>query len=80
MKEAAFLAGRIPPQARAMIRIGEVMRRTGKSRSTIWRDVKAKRFPAPVSTGPNSIAWYDDEVADWQDGLERVWAAPDEAA
>ncbi len=61
------------PLTRTMIRANEVMERTGKSRTTIWRDVRAGRFPPPVSTGPNSVAWFEDEVRAWQDGLDRIW-------
>ncbi len=38
---------------------------TGKSRITIWRDVKAGTFPAPIELGPNSVGWYEDEINDW---------------
>lgn len=77
VKEAALNAYRIgdgeSSTARAMIRLKEVMKRTGKSRTTIWRNVRAGTFPAPVSTGPQSIAWFEDEVQEWQDSLKRVW-------
>ena len=39
--------------------------RTGKSRVQIWRDVRARRFPAPLELGPNSVGWFEDEVEDW---------------
>ena len=43
-------------------RVGE---RVGKTRITIWRDVKAGTFPAPIELGPNSVGWYEDEIDDW---------------
>jgi prophage regulatory protein len=43
----------------------------GKSRVQIWRDVRAGRFPAPVELGPNSIAWYRNEVDTWKAGRPR---------
>ncbi|MFB3111810.1 MAG: helix-turn-helix transcriptional regulator [Gemmatimonadales bacterium] len=52
----------------------EVQFRTGgKSRTTLWRDVRAGRFPAPVKVGPNRIGWLESEIEDWQENLPRVW-------
>jgi predicted DNA-binding transcriptional regulator AlpA len=36
-----------------------------KSRVQLWRDIRAGRFPAPIETGSNSIAWFKLEVDDW---------------
>jgi predicted DNA-binding transcriptional regulator AlpA len=33
-----------------------------KSRVQLWRDIRAGRFPAPIETGPNSIAWFRSEI------------------
>jgi len=71
LEDCPAISARGPP--RPMIRLNEVMERSGKSRTTIWRDVRANRFPSPVATGPNSIAWFEDEIQVWQDNLERVW-------
>ncbi len=52
----------------------EVKVRTGdKSRTTIWRDVRAGRFPAPVKVGRNRIGWLESEIEEWQENLPRVW-------
>ncbi len=52
----------------------EVQVRTGgSSRTTIWRDVRAGRFPAPVKVGRNRIGWLESEIEDWQENLPRVW-------
>ncbi len=56
---------------RRIIRAKEVSERTGKSRVQIWRDVRAGKFPAPVSLGPNSIGWYEDEIAGWLESRPR---------
>ena len=52
------------------------MARMGWSRTTLWRRVRAGEFPAPVSTGANSIAFYEDEVDTAQANLPRVTYAP----
>lgn len=46
-------------------RLPAVMARTGKSRSQIYRDVAAGRFPAPVKLGERSSAWDSSEVDRW---------------
>jgi prophage regulatory protein len=53
-----------------------VHERTGKSRSQAWRDIRAGRFPAPVQTGPNSVAWYEHEIDAYVGSLPRATYAP----
>lgn len=48
----------------------------GRSRAQIWRDVKAGNFPAPVRIGPNSNAWWSNELDAYDATLERVSYAP----
>jgi prophage regulatory protein len=44
----------------------EIMGLTGiKSRSTIWRRVKEKTFPAPIRMGENSVRWRESDIRDW---------------
>lgn len=45
---------------------------TGWSRQTLWREVKAQRFPAPIPTSPHRVGWLESEVARWQEArIER---------
>jgi len=48
-----------------LLRRPEVERLTGKSRTTIYTDVRAGRFPAPIRTGQQSVAWLASEVDAW---------------
>ena len=48
-----------------LLRFGEVRRRTGLSRSTIWRMERSGAFPRRVKVSLNVVAWREDEVADW---------------
>jgi predicted DNA-binding transcriptional regulator AlpA len=41
------------------------------SRSTCWRAVRDKRFPAPVQLSKNTVAWRSDSVMDWLERRER---------
>ncbi len=60
---------------RRLLRPKEVMERMGWSRTTLWRRVRDGKFPAPVKTGANSTAFYDDEVDFAQAKFPRVtWA------
>ena len=65
-------------KGRVLIRWPEVYRRCKKSRTQVWRDVRAGKFAAPVQTGPNSIAWWEDEIDAQNESLPRVDYAPDQ--
>ncbi len=54
-----------------MLRPAEVMARTGLSRVTIWRRVKAGNFPAPTELGENSIGWPASVITEWLDNRPR---------
>jgi len=43
----------------------EVLRITGFSAATLWREVKAKRFPTPVSISANRKGFLESEVRAW---------------
>ena len=55
--------------APSILRWPEVHRLTGRSRTQIWRDVRAGKFPAPVKLGENAIGWYEDELIAYQRSL-----------
>ncbi len=48
-----------------MLRAPAVMARTGLSRTTIWRRVRAGTFPAPTELGVNSVGWPDSVISEW---------------
>ena len=56
---------------RKIIRPKELSKQIKKSRVQIWRDVRANKFPAPVSLGPNSIGFYEDEIEHWLESRPR---------
>jgi predicted DNA-binding transcriptional regulator AlpA len=56
----------IPPSGKCrFIRIHEVLVICGMSRTTLYREIKAQNFPAPVKIAARSVAWLEDEVAEW---------------
>ena len=48
-----------------LIRLPEVKRRTGLSKSTIYRIEGEGRFPRRVQLGLRATAWREDEVQTW---------------
>ena len=55
-----------------LLRIREVMARSGiRSKSTIYRLVKAGRFPSPIKPTPGISAWDAEEVDEWLEACAR---------
>jgi prophage regulatory protein len=48
-----------------IIRLPIVKIRTGRSRSSIYADVQAGLFPAPIKIGPRAVGWLESEVEAW---------------
>jgi len=48
-----------------LIRFPKVREKTGKSRTSIWRDERAGLFPRRRRVGANSVAWLESEVDAW---------------
>ena len=57
---------------RSILRFPEVQKKTGTSRSTICRRVRAGTFPQPVALGNGLLGFYDDEIAEWVEARPRV--------
>ena len=48
-----------------MLRLKDVIKKTGLSRSSIYKYISASKFPRPVHLGERTVAWVDSEVEDW---------------
>ena len=48
-----------------LLRWPEVRRRTGLSRTTVWRLVQEGAFPAPRRLSANVVAWLASEIDAW---------------
>ena len=48
-----------------LMRLPAVLSSTGKSRSTLYREIAAGLFPRSVRIGENSTAWLESEVNAW---------------
>jgi predicted DNA-binding transcriptional regulator AlpA len=65
------------PSPRRLERESEVCRRTGRHRSSLWRDVRSGLMPSPVRIGIRSVGWYADEIDDWISSRPRVRRSTD---
>ena len=48
-----------------LLRIRQVLEKTGLSRSSLYRKLKARDFPEPVSLGDRSVAWVEADLDAW---------------
>ena len=48
-----------------ILRLPEVVARTGLSRSTIYVRLEQGRFPRPVSLGSRAVGWIESEIDAW---------------
>lgn len=49
----------------SLIRLPEVLKRTGFGKAWIYRLISEGRFPAPVKIGVRAVAFIDSEVDEW---------------
>lgn len=49
----------------ALIRLRQVMARTGMSRSTIYAYIKDGRFPPPIAISERCVAWVEIDIDRW---------------
>jgi prophage regulatory protein len=52
---------------RRVLRLPEVMQVTGRTRSTIYDDIRRNAFPKPIAIGPRASGWLESEIIDWQE-------------
>ena len=48
-----------------ILRLAFVIKRTGKSRSSIYNGIKQGTFPAQITLGPRSVGWLESSIDDW---------------
>lgn len=48
-----------------ILRLPELLAKTGLSRSTVYAMAKNRTFPQPVSLGLRCSGWLQSEVNDW---------------
>jgi prophage regulatory protein len=48
-----------------ILRKPAVLAKIGYSDTSLWRDVRAGRFPKPIRLGPNRVGWDEGEINRW---------------
>lgn len=56
-----------------VLRLRDVIRQTGLSRSTIYLRISNKEFPQPISLGGRSVGWLQHDIDEWV--LEKIEAS-----
>ena len=56
-----------------VLRLRDVIKQTGLSRSTIYLRIDNSEFPQPISLGGRSVGWLQQEIDEWV--LERIEAS-----
>lgn len=51
--------------AYVLLRLPEVMRRVGLSRSVIYERIRRGAFPKPVNLGGHAVGWLESEINQW---------------
>jgi len=51
--------------AKCILRLPEVSKKSGKSRSSIYRDMALGKFPKQIKLSERSSGWIESEVDQW---------------
>ncbi len=63
-----------------LLRREEVEKRVGLARSSLYREMRAGRFPLPVRVGPKAVRWVASEIEDWVAARPRATGEAQQAA
>jgi prophage regulatory protein len=58
-------------QPGSLIRLADVCRLVGLSRSSIYKRLSDNAFPQPVRLGPRTVRWRIDSIEEWRDSIPR---------
>jgi prophage regulatory protein len=47
------------------MKLKEVIKTTGLSRSSIYAYMSKGEFPKPIQLGPRAVGWIEEEVREW---------------
>jgi prophage regulatory protein len=48
-----------------ILRLQEVLNRTGLSKSAIYEQIHQGQFPKQIKIAPRTVGWLESEVNDW---------------
>tara|TARA_B110000971_G_C19686441_1_gene353423 strand:+ start:233 stop:466 length:234 start_codon:yes stop_codon:yes gene_type:complete len=55
----------------ALLSSNEISMLSGRSRSSIWRDVNSQRLPKPIALGLNSVRWKVRDIKFYLNGKTK---------
>ena len=58
----------------SILKLNEVIRRVGLSRSSLYARISVGTFPRPVSLGVRAVGWRESEITAWVSGLSEKGA------
>jgi prophage regulatory protein len=67
--DRAAAVGESAPAKHQILRMSSVVARTGLGRSTIYRLIAARQFPAPVRLTGRAVGWRRADLDDWSASL-----------
>ncbi|PTC03200.1 DNA-binding protein [Vibrio mediterranei] len=48
-----------------LIRLKEVLHKTGLSKATLYRQIAAGKFPMSIQIAYRAVAWEEDKIDEW---------------
>lgn len=66
-RSAELLPTRAPRGEKRLVRMPEVCKRIGMSRSSLYKMINLKTFPPPKRLGGRSVAWLESDIETWID-------------
>lgn len=63
------------PTSSRLLRLRDVQRATGLSRSSLYRLASEGRFPSAVKLTPHATAWHESEILAWIESRPRAASA-----
>lgn len=48
-----------------VIRLPEVITKTGLGKTTVYKLIDIKAFPHPIPLGERAVGWLESEIEDW---------------
>jgi prophage regulatory protein len=57
---------------RRVLRLPQVIEKTGCSKSKIYADMRRGLFPLQAALGPQSVGWHEQEIDRYLNALPRV--------
>jgi prophage regulatory protein len=64
-----------------ILRLPEVVLRTGRKRTQIYAAIARAEFPKQVPIGPNAVGWLESEIDEWiLEQARKRHTTPQEAA